>query len=266
MLELFKTESDDNIYYLPSEDYDSDDYYQTAIAEELELLEYYQEKNVFWVPKTARWSILKNKATLPIGSVLWQDSQGQDVKFRSVSWLIDNALDEIEKSNPKLKGILNRISQYQLDNDKLIGLINTFSDTSFSKPEYKGERLNLQSKDILGHVYEYFLGQFALAEGKQGGQYYTPKSIVTLIVEMLEPYQGRVYDPAMGSGGFFVSSEKFIEEHAKEQHYDPAEQKKHISVYGQESNPTTWKLAAMNMAIRGIDFNFGKKNADTFFR
>ncbi|TXL06527.1 restriction endonuclease subunit M [Methylococcaceae bacterium CS2] len=259
MLELFKTESDDNIYYLPSEDYDSDDYYQTAIAEELELLEYYQEKNVFWVPKTARWSILKNKATLPIGSVLWQDSQGQDVKFRSVSWLIDNALDEIEKSNPKLKGILNRISQYQLDNDKLIGLINTFSDTSFSKPEYKGERLNLQSKDILGHVYEYFLGQFALAEGKQGGQYYTPKSIVTLIVEMLEPYQGRVYDPAMGSGGFFVSSEKFIEEHAKEQHYDPAEQKKHISVYGQESNPTTWKLAAMNMAIRGIDFNFGKR-------
>lgn len=264
LVELFKTDSDENIYYLPSGDYDSDEDYQTAITEELELLEYYQEKNVFWVPKTARWSILKDKATLPTGSVLWQDAQGQDVKFRSVSWLIDNALDEIEKSNPKLKGILNRISQYQLDNDKLIGLINTFSDTSFSKPEFKGERLNLQSKDILGHVYEYFLGQFALAEGKQGGQYYTPKSIVTLIVEMLEPYKGRVYDPAMGSGGFFVSSEKFIEEHAKEKHYDPAEQKKHISVYGQESNPTTWKLAAMNMAIRGIDFNFGKKNADTF--
>lgn len=92
----------------------------------------------------------------------------------------------------------------------------------------------------------------------------TPKSIVTLIVEMLEPYSGRVYDPAMGSGGFFVSSDKFIEEHAKEQNYDPNEQRKHISVYGQESNPTTWKLAAMNMAIRGIDFNFGKKNADTF--
>jgi len=264
LVELFKTNNDDNIYYLPADDYDNDEDYETAIANELELLEYYQEKNVFWVPKTARWSILKDKATLPIGSVLWQDAQGQDVKFRSVSWLIDNALDEIEKSNPKLKGILNRISQYQLDNDKLIGLINTFSDTSFSKPEFKGERLNLQSKDILGHVYEYFLGQFALAEGKQGGQYYTPKSIVTLIVEMLEPYKGRVYDPAMGSGGFFVSSEKFIEEHAKEKHYDPAEQKKHISVYGQESNPTTWKLAAMNMAIRGIDFNFGKKNADTF--
>ncbi|MCX2782832.1 SAM-dependent methyltransferase [Microbulbifer thermotolerans] len=129
---------------------------------------------------------------------------------------------------------------------------------------YGGERLNLRSKDILGHVYEYFLGQFALAEGKQGGQYFTPKSIVTLIVEMLQPYQGRVYDPAMGSGGFFVSSDKFIEEHAGEQHYDAAEQKQQISVYGQESNPTTWKLAAMNMAIRGIDFNFGKKNADSF--
>ena len=217
------------------------------------------------MPKTGRWSILKDKVTLPTGSVLWQDESGQDVKLRSVSWLIDYALDEIEKSNPKLKGILNRISQYQLDNEKLIGLINTFSDTSFSNPEYKGKKLSLHSRDILGHVYEYFLGQFALAEGKQGGQYYTPKSIVTLIVELLQPYQGRVYDPAMGSGGFFVSSEKFIEEHAKDQHYDPAEQKKHISVYGQESNPTTWKLAAMNMAIRGIDFNFGKKNADTFF-
>jgi len=264
LIELFQTDSDDNIYYLPREDYDNDEVYQAAIAEELELLEYYQEKNVFWVPKTGRWSILKDKVTLPTGSVLWQDDNGQDVKLRSVSWLIDYALDEIEKSNPKLKGILNRISQYQLDNEKLIGLINTFSDTSFSNPEYKGAKLSLHSKDILGHVYEYFLGQFALAEGKQGGQYYTPKSIVTLIVELLQPYQGRVYDPAMGSGGFFVSSEKFIEEHAKDQHYDPAEQKKHISVYGQESNPTTWKLAAMNMAIRGIDFNFGKKNADTF--
>ena len=124
--------------------------------------------------------------------------------------------------------------------------------------------LDLNSKDILGHVYEYFLGKFALAEGKSGGQYYTPKSIVTLIVEVLQPFKGRVYDPAMGSGGFFVSSEKFIEEHADEQNYDAGKQKKQISIYGQESNPTTWRLAAMNMAIRGIDFNFGKKNADTF--
>ena len=264
LLELFKQEGDDNIYYLPREDFDSDADYQQALEDELEVLDYYREANVFWVPKPARWNTLKAKAVLPVGSVLWQDDAGNDVKLRSVSWLIDNALDEIEKSNAKLKGILNRIGQYQLENDKLLGLINTFSDTSFTKPVLNGEPLALQSKDVLGHVYEYFLGEFALAEGKQGGQYYTPKSIVTLIVEMLEPYSGRVYDPAMGSGGFFVSSDKFIEEHASEQHYNAAEQKKHISVYGQESNPTTWKLAAMNMAIRGIDFNFGKKNADTF--
>ena len=270
LLALFQHDSEENIYYLPREDYDSDEAYQQALREELEVLDYYREANVFWVPKPARWSTLKEKAALPIGSVLWQEEPsangkpGSEVKLRSVSWLVDNALDEIEKSNAKLKGILNRISQYQLDNDKLIGLINSFSDTSFANPVYKGEPLSLHSKDILGHVYEYFLGQFALAEGKQGGQYYTPKSIVSLIVEMLEPYSGRVYDPAMGSGGFFVSSDRFIEEHASEQHYDAAEQKKHISVYGQESNPTTWKLAAMNMAIRGIDFNFGKKNADTF--
>lgn len=264
LLKLFQQNTDDNIYYLSQEDYGSAEAYQLALQDELEMLDFYREANVFWVPKTARWSTLKEKAVLPVGTVLWQDEADNDVKLRSVSWLIDNALEEIEKSNAKLKGILNRVSQYQLDNDKLIGLVNTFSDTSFTKPVYGGERLNLHSKDILGHVYEYFLGQFALAEGKQGGQYYTPKSIVTLIVEMLEPYSGRVYDPAMGSGGFFVSSDKFIEEHAKEQHYDAAEQRKHISVYGQESNPTTWKLAAMNMAIRGVDFNFGKKNADTF--
>ena len=263
LLERFKDENDD-IYYVPLDDYDGSEDYQKALLEELEVLDYYREANVFWVPKPARWNTLKEKAVLPVGTVLWQDDAGKDVKLRSVSWLIDNALEEIEKSNAKLKGILNRISQYQLENEKLLGLINTFSDTSFTKPVFEGEKLSLHSKDILGHVYEYFLGQFALAEGKQGGQYYTPKSIVTLIVEMLEPYSGRVYDPAMGSGGFFVSSDKFIEDHAKEQHYDASEQKKHISVYGQESNPTTWRLAAMNMAIRGIDFNFGKKNADTF--
>jgi len=264
LLEMFGQDNDENIYYLPREDYDSDEAYQQALTDELEVLDYYREANVFWVPKAARWRTLQEKAALPIGTVLWQDDTGTDVKLRSVSWLVDNALEEIEKNNARLKGILNRIGQYQLDNDKLIGLINSFSDTSFANPIHNGEQLNLHSKDILGHVYEYFLGQFALAEGKQGGQYYTPKSIVSLIVEMLEPYSGRVYDPAMGSGGFFVSSDKFIEEHANEQHYDAAEQKKHISVYGQESNPTTWKLAAMNMAIRGIDFNFGKKNADTF--
>jgi hypothetical protein len=121
---------------------------------------------------------------------------------------------------------------------------------------------DLKSKDILGHVYEYFLGQFALAEGKKGGQYYTPKSIVTLIVEMLQPFKGRVYDPAMGSGGFFVQSEEFIQSHTQ-QHADRKERAQQISIYGQESNPTTWKLAAMNMVIRGLDFNFGGQPGDT---
>lgn len=262
---------EDNIYYMPREDYESDEEYKEAIEEELELHEYYQEKNVFWVPKEARWEHLKANAALPIGSVIGTDDKGNEIKLRSISWLIDNALESIETykidgkpANPKLKGILPRISRYEVENLNLTELINKFSDTSFSNPEYNGEKLNLHSKDILGHVYEYFLGQFALAEGKQGGQYYTPKSIVTLIIEMLQPYKGRVYDPAMGAGGFFVSNDKFIEAHAGEKHYNASEQKKHISVYGQESNPTTWKLAAMNMAIRGIDFNFGKKNADSF--
>ncbi|MDG1287857.1 MAG: class I SAM-dependent DNA methyltransferase [Rickettsiales bacterium] len=265
LVALFKDDRDDNIYHLPRDDYDSEDEYQAAINEELELTDYYKEKNVVWVPPHARWKYISETAALPIGTTLWQDASGSDLKLRSVSWLVDNALDEIEKTNPKLKGILNRISQYQLENDTLYGLISdVFSKTDFSNPEYKGQKLNLHSKDILGHVYEYFLGQFALAEGKQGGQYYTPKSIVTLIVEMLEPYDGRVYDPAMGSGGFFVSTDRFIESHSQEKHYKVSEQKKKISVYGQEANPTTWKLAAMNMVIRGIDFNFGKKNADTF--
>ena len=269
---LFTEEGDeDNIYYMPREDYGSDEEYEEAINEELELHEYYQEKNVFWVPKDARWNYLKSSAALPMNTVLGQDENGNDITLRSISWLIDNALESIETykiggklANPKLKGILPRISRYEVENRNLTELINRFSDTSFSNPEYNGHKLNLHSKDILGHVYEYFLGQFALAEGKQGGQYYTPKSIVTLIVEMLQPYKGRVYDPAMGAGGFFVSNDKFIEAHAGEKHYNASEQKKHISVYGQESNPTTWKLAAMNMAIRGIDFNFGKKNADSF--
>lgn len=143
-----------------------------------------------------------------------------------------------------------------MDETTLIGLIDLFSDTNFHKPTYDGKPVSLAAKDILGHVYEYFLGQFALAEGKKGGQYFTPKSIVTLIVEMLEPYQGRIYDPAMGSGGFFVQTQKFIEAHQGKINQ--------VSIYGQEFNPTTWKLAAMNMAIRGIEFDFGKSNADSF--
>ena len=158
----------------------------------------------------------------------------------------------MERENSRLKGIIekNRYMQLQLEPSKLIGLVSeVISSIPFA-------HATLNAKDILGHVYEYFLGQFALAEGKKGGQYYTPKSIVSVIVEMLEPFQGKVYDPAMGSGGFFVQSEAFIEEFGGKIGQ--------ISVYGQESNPTTWRLAAMNMAIRGIDFNFGKQPADSF--
>lgn len=251
----FLNEADD--YYLPRDDYDSEQDYQAAVHEELEQRDYYLETNVFWVPREARWDMLKNCAVLPVGDPLpWNKPSGEPETMRSVSWLADNALEVIEKENPKLKGILNRISTYQVNNETLIGLINSFSDTSFHNPVYKGERLDLKSKDVLGHVYEYFLGEFALAEGKKGGQYFTPKSIVTLIVAMLEPYKGRIYDPAMGSGGFFVQSEKFIAEHGGKVN--------DVSVYGQEYNPTTWRLAAMNMAIRGIDFDFGKRNADSF--
>ena len=180
--------------------------------------------------------------------------------MRSVGWLIDNAMEAVERENARLKNVLNKdFARVQLESNKLAGLISHFSDTDFAAREYKGQPLDLKSKDILGHVYEYFLGQFALAEGKKGGQYYTPKSIVTLIVEMLQPFKGRVYDPAMGSGGFFVQSEEFVERHAGQINSS----KRDISVYGQESNPTTWRLAAMNMAIRGIDFNFGIGPADT---
>lgn len=240
----FENENDE--YYLPRDDFGSDKEYEQAILDELEQRDYYLEKNVFWVPMQARWDNLKQWAVLPAGANLpWLKVSGDPEKMRSVSWLIDNALDAVEAENAKLKGVLNRISAYQVGNDTLIGLINSFSDTSFHNPVYKGERLSLRAKDILGHVYEYFLGEFALAEGKKGGQYFTPKSIVSLIVEMLEPFRGRIYDPAMGSGGFFVQSEKFIEEHGGKVG--------DVSVYGQEYNPTTWRLAAMNMAIRGID-------------
>lgn len=147
--------SDDNIYYLPREDYGSDEEYEAAIAEELELQEYYQEKNVFWVPKRARWNFLKNIAALPIGSVIDTEEQGNEMKLRSISWLIDNALEEIEShkidgklANPKLKGILPRVNQFQVENHNLTELINRFSDTSFRNPEYKGKKLDLYSKDI----------------------------------------------------------------------------------------------------------------------
>lgn len=263
-------------YYMAPEEYADD--YEGNLASELEVRDYYTEKNVFWVPLEARWQTLRELAQLPPGSPLpWnvpkRDSDGRyerneagelvmvPDKMRTVGWLIDNAMEAVERENIKLKNVLNKdFARTQIDSHKLADLIAHFSDTNFSQPSYNGQALNLKSKDILGHVYEYFLGQFALAEGKKGGQYYTPKSIVTLIVEMLQPFKGRVYDPAMGSGGFFVQSEEFIAQHGGKVVQGKTGQ---ISVYGQESNPTTWKLAAMNMAIRGLDFNFGGQPGDT---
>ena len=216
---------DDDLYWEDARDED--------IATELEDRDHYLAANVFWVPQEARWQTIQNQAKQP-----------------EIGKIIDSAMLVIEKENPRLKGILNKeYGRERMKQVRLGELIDLIATIGFTDSEHK-------AKDVLGHVYEYFLGQFASAEGKKGGQFYTPKSIVNLIVEMLQPYKGRVYDPAMGSGGFFVSSEKFIEEHQG--------RLGDISLYGQESNPTTWRLAAMNMAIRGLDFNFGKEPGDTF--
>ncbi len=243
-------------YYLDPEDFggEGSEEYEAEMTVELEQRDYYLETNTFWVPTQARWKFLQDNnktviggAELPIASV---DGKPKTIKISSVGHLIDNALEAIEVDNPKLKGVLNkRYTQLQIDQAKLGELIDLVATVPFT-------HASLNSKDILGHVYEYMLGQFALAEGKKGGQFYTPKSIVSLIVQMLEPFKGRVYDPAMGSGGFFVQSENFITAH-KGKIGD-------VSIYGQEANHTTWQLAAMNMVIRGIDFNFGKQPASTY--
>ncbi len=249
----------ENDYFLDRADYEDEDAYDNAIREELEVRDYYTEKNVFWVPALARWKTLQDNAALALGDEIEVINGKKKIyEFKSLGRLIDDALEEVEKENSKLKGVIekNRYARLELPPESLRGLVNLFSETDFTSPTHNGKAIGLHAKDILGHVYEYFLGQFALAEGKKGGQYFTPKSIVSLIVEMLEPYKGRVYDPAMGSGGFFVQSEKFIKEHGGKLGS--------LSVYGQESNPTTWRLAAMNMAIRGIDFNFGKEPANSF--
>ena len=183
----------------------------------------YLAENVFFVPPTARWEYLQyERAKLP--------SIGKD---------IDDAMDAIEKDNPNLKGVLPKdYARPSLDKKRLGELIDLIGNIGFNEP-------GQNSKDLLGRVYEYFLGMFADAEGKRGGQFYTPASIVKLLVEMLEPYSGRIYDGCCGSGGMFVQSEKFIKAHGGKIG--------DIAVYGQESNPTTYKLAKMNLAIRGID-------------
>lgn len=183
----------------------------------------YLAENVFYVPADARWSYLQNnRAKLP--------TIGKD---------IDDAMDAIELDNPSLKGVLPKdYARPALDKKRLGELVDMIGNVGFNAP-------GQNSKDLLGRVYEYFLGMFADAEGKRGGQFYTPESIVKLLVEMLEPYQGRIYDGCCGSGGMFVQSEKFLEAHGGKIG--------DIAVYGQESNPTTYKLAKMNLAIRGID-------------
>lgn len=194
----------------------------------------YRAENVFWVPTIARWSYLHSRSKLP--------TIGKD---------IDDAMEAIEKENPTLKGILSKeYSRPNLDKASLGGLIDLIADTSLTDPAAK-------TKDLLGRVYEYFLGEFANAEGKKGGQFYTPKSIVRIMVEMIEPYKGRIYDPCCGSGGMFVMSEKFIKEHQGK--IDD------ISIYGQESNQTTYKLCRMNLAIRGIDSSMVKWNSEGSF-
>jgi len=246
----FKNPASD--YYLDPADFGGADSaeYQEEINTELEERDYYTEANVFWVPKVARWEFLQNQNKVVITGEIEIPDGKTTKKIRSVGQLIDNALDAIELDNPKLKGVLNkRYTQLQIDQAKLGELIDLIATIPFTHN-------SLSSKDILGHVYEYFLGQFALAEGKKGGQFYTPKSIVSLIVQMMEPFKGRVYDPAMGSGGFFVQSEHFIREHQG--------RIGDVSIYGQEYNHTTWQLAAMNMVIRGIDFNFGKEPASSY--
>lgn len=191
----------------------------------------YEAENIFWVPKEARWGYLKDNAKDP-----------------KIGQIIDDAMILIEKENPTLKGVLDkRYARPELDKRRLGELIDLISTIRLHK---NGE------KDLLGRVYEYFLGQFASSEGKGGGEFYTPTSVVKTLVEMIEPYKGRIYDPACGSGGMFIQSEKFIEEHAG--------RIGDLSIYGQELNATTWKLCKMNLAIRGLDGNIGPNQADTF--
>ncbi|KAF5431072.1 type I restriction enzyme M protein [Candidatus Methanophagaceae archaeon] len=194
----------------------------------------YKAENVFFVPEIARWSYVQARAKQP--------EIGKDADF---------AMDAIEKENPSLKGVLPKVyARGNLDPTSLGGLIDLVGNIALGDAKAR-------SADILGHVFEYFLGEFVLSEGKKGGQFYTPRSVVQLLVEMLEPYNGRVFDPCCGSGGMFVHSEKFVAQHQG--------QVNDISIYGQESNQTTWRLCKMNLAIRSIDSSQVKWNNEGSF-
>jgi len=195
----------------------------------------YAAHNVFWVPISARWATLRAKAKQP-----------------EIGRLVDDAMVAIEKDNPRLKGVLPKdYARPAIDKQRLGELIDLFASIGLGDAEHKG-------KDMLGRVYEYFLSRFASAEGKNGGEFYTPACVVQTIVQMLAPYKGRIYDPCCGSGGMFVQSEKFVESHGGKIG--------DISVYGQEMNHTTRRLAIMNLAIRGIEADIGPEPADTFRR
>jgi type I restriction enzyme M protein len=213
-------------YFMPSE---------AAKQMVLEDRDEYTAQGVFWIPEGHRWDDLRSNAKRtdkPIGV------------------RIDEAMDAIERDNPTLKGVLPKnYSRQELTPEMLAGLVDLFSREDLAAEEHK-------DLDVLGRVYEYFLGGFAGGEGKRGGEYYTPRSVVSLLVEMLQPFKGRVYDPAMGSGGMFVQADKFVRAHGGVRN--------DLSVFGQESNPTTWRLAKMNLALRGIDANLGNEWGDTF--
>ena len=196
-----------------------------------EEIDEYTEENIFWVPQISRWNYIRDNA-----------------KSNEIGQIIDDAMIEIEKENPSLVGVLDkRYARPELDKRRLGELVDLISTIKLHSKE---------EKDLLGRIYEYFLGQFASAEGKNGGEFYTPASIVKTLVEMIEPYRGRIYDPACGSGGMFIQSEKFVEEHQGSL--------QDLSIYGQELNSTTWKLCRMNLVIRGLDGNIGPQHGDTF--
>ncbi len=193
----------------------------------------YIADNIFWVPTEARWDNIKAHAT-----------------SASIGDVIDKAMEAIEKENSSLKGVLTKnYSRQELDKTRLGELVTLFTNIDV------GTTL-AQERDVLGRVYEYFLSKFASAEGKLGGEFYTPSCIVRTLVDMIEPFEGQIYDPACGSGGMFCQSARFVKEHQGNI--------RDISIFGQESNPTTWKLAKMNLALRGLEANLGKHNADTF--
>ena len=210
--------------------------YKTILAEELadpEDRDEYEALRVFWLPKEARWANVQAQA-----------------RQATIGQTLDDAMIAIEKENPSLRGVLPKnYARPDLDKVRLGELVDIIASIPVGDADSR-------SKDVLGRVYEYFLGRFASAEGKGGGEFYTPRCIVRLLVEMIQPYKGRVYDPCCGSGGMFVQSESFVEAHGGSIG--------DISIFGQESNPTTWRLCKMNLAIRGIDINLGPTHADSF--